>query len=164
MPFIAVLEFQKSGIAHLHVLFGVYIPQEWLSEAWRSIGGGRIVDIRYVDVHRVAGYLAAYLSGEKVEHTLFLLPRRGRIFTTSRSIILWGKKQETTWKLCRKSLWHLRNRARTVSKERFEPTEDLKPFDLEALTYFEGPPLQDALEDIEIIEFIKSMIFVGRAV
>lgn len=164
LPFIAVLEFQKSGIAHLHVLFGVYIPQEWLSEAWRSIGGGRIVDIRYVDVHRVAGYLAAYLSGEKVEHTLFLLPRRGRIFTTSRSIILWGKKQETTWKLCRKSLWHLRNRARTVSKERFEPTEDLKPFDLEALTYFEGPPLQDALEDIEIIEFIKSMIFVGRAV
>jgi hypothetical protein len=27
LPFIAVLEFHKSGIAHLRVLFGVYIPR-----------------------------------------------------------------------------------------------------------------------------------------
>ena len=164
LPFIAVLEFHKSGVAHLHVLFGVYIPQAWLSEAWQSIGGGRIVDIRHVDVQRVAGYLAAYLSGEKVEHTLSLLPPRGRIFTTSRSIILWGKKQETGWMLCRKNLWRLRNRATSVSKERYEPTEDLKPVDLELLTYFEGPPIQEALEGKNIIEFIKSMIVAGRAV
>lgn len=64
--FIVVLEFQKSGLAHLHVLLGVYIPQAWLSEAWQSIGGGRIVDIRFVDVHRVAGYLACYLKGVSV--------------------------------------------------------------------------------------------------
>lgn len=163
LPFIAVLEFQKSGLAHLHVLFGVYIPQAWLSEAWQSIGGGRIVDIRHVDVQRVAGYLAAYLSGAKVEHTLSLLPKRGRIFTTSRSITLWGKKQETGWMLCRKSLWRLRNRATTVSKERYEPTEGFKPVDLELLTYFEGPPIQEALEGKNIIEFIKSMITAGRA-
>jgi hypothetical protein len=164
LPFIAVLEFHQSGIAHLHVLFGVYIPQAWLSEAWQSIGGGHIVDIRYVDVHRVAGYLAAYLSGAKVEHTLSLLPPRGRIFTTSRSITLWGKKQKTGWLLCRKSLWRLRKAATNVSKERYEPTEDLKPFELELLTYFEGPPLQDALEDRDIINFIKSMIAAGRTV
>jgi hypothetical protein len=162
LPFIAVLEFHKSGIAHLHVLFGVYIPQAWLSEAWQSIGGGRIVDIRHVDVQRVAGYLAAYLSGEKVEHTLSLLPPRSRIFTTSRSIILWGKKQETGWMLCRKSLWRLRNRATTVSKERYESTEGFKPVDLELLTYFEGPPIQEALEGKNIIEFIKSLICAGR--
>jgi len=163
LPFVAVLEFQGSGIAHLHVLFGVYIPQAWLSEAWQSIGGGRIVDIRHVDVQRVAGYLAAYLSGEKIEHTLQLLPSRGRIFTTSRSITLWGKKQETGWMLCRMSLWRLRNRATTVSQERFEPTETLKPFDPELLIYFEGPPIREALEGKNIIEFIKSMILVGRA-
>jgi hypothetical protein len=164
LPFVAVLEFQRSGIAHLHVLFGVYIPQAWLSEAWQSIGGGRVVDIRYVDVQRVAGYLAAYLSGEKVEHTLSLLPLRSRIFTTSRSITLWGKKPKLGWLLSRKSLWRLRDHATTVSKERFEPTETLKRFDLELLTYFEGPPIQEALEGKNIIEFIKRMIIVGGAV
>jgi hypothetical protein len=164
LPFIAALEFHRSGVAHLHVLFGVYIPQAWLSDAWQSIGGGRIVDIRHVDVHRVAGYLAAYLSGEKVEHTLSLLPARARIFTTSRSIVLWGNKQETGWKLCRKSLWRLRNRATTVFKERFEPNETLRPYDLELLTYFEGPPIQEALEGRDVIEFIKNLISAGREI
>jgi hypothetical protein len=164
LPFIGVLEFQESGVAHLHVLFGVYIPQAWLSKAWQSIGGGRIVDIRQADVHRVGGYLATYLSGEKVEHTLSLLPKRSRIFTTSRSIILWGKKQPTGWMLCRKSLWRLRNLATTVYKERYEPTEGFKPVDLELLTYFEGPPIQEALEGKSIIEFIRSLISVGRAI
>jgi hypothetical protein len=164
LPFIAVLEFQESRVAHMHVLFGVYIPQAWLSEAWQSIGGGRIVDIRHVDVHRVAGYLAAYLSGAKVEHTLSLLPKRGRIFTTSRSIILWEKKQPTGWMLCRKSLWRLRDRATTVYKERYESTEGFKPVDLELLTYFEGPPIQEALEGKSITEFIKCLISAGRAV
>jgi len=164
LPFIAVLEFQSSGIAHLHVLFGVYIPQAWLSEAWQSIGGGRIVDIRQVDVERVAGYLAAYLSGQKVEHTLSLLPLRSRIFTTSRSITLWGKKQSTGWLLCRKRLGRLRALANAASKERYEPTEALKPVDLELLTYFEGPPIQEALEGKDVIEFIKSMILAGRGV
>ena len=164
LPFIAVLEFQRSGIAHLHVLFGVYIPQAWLSEAWQSIGGGRIVDIRHVDVHRVAGYLAAYLSGAKVEQTLSLLPPRGRIFTTSRSIVLWGKKQKTGWMLARKSLWRLRNRTTTVFRERFEPTENLKPFELELLTYFEGPPIQEAVEGQNIFEFIKSLISAGESI
>ena len=37
IQFIAVLEFQKSGLAHLHVLVGLYIPQDWLSQAWQSI-------------------------------------------------------------------------------------------------------------------------------
>jgi hypothetical protein len=164
LHFVAVLEFQKSGMAHLHVLFGVYIPQAWLSEAWHSIGGGRIVDIRHVDVQHVAGYLAKYLTGEKVEHTLSILPPRGRIFTTSRSITLWGKKQETGWMLCRKSLWRLRDRAVTVSRERYEPTESLRPYDLELLTYFEGPPIQEALEGKNIIDFIKSMISAGQAI
>jgi hypothetical protein len=63
-----------------------------VSRAWESVGGGRVVDIRYVDVHRVSAYLAVYLAGEKVMRTLELLPKRARIFTTSRSIVLWGGK------------------------------------------------------------------------
>jgi hypothetical protein len=85
LPFVGVLEFQKNGNAHLHVLVGRYIARKWLSLAWQSIGGGRYVDIRWVDVHRVAAYLSPYLTGDKVLHTLELLPKRARIFTTSRS-------------------------------------------------------------------------------
>jgi hypothetical protein len=59
VQFIGVLEFQKSGVAHLHLLVGLYIPQDWLSTAWESIGGGKIVDIRSVDIHRVTMYLTA---------------------------------------------------------------------------------------------------------
>jgi hypothetical protein len=44
LEFIGVLEFHKSGIAHLHILLGIYIPQDWLSDAWQSIGGGRVVE------------------------------------------------------------------------------------------------------------------------
>jgi hypothetical protein len=163
LPFVAVLEFQKSGIAHLHVLFGVYIPQAWLSEAWQSIGGGRIVDIRHVEVHRVAGYVAAYLSGKKIVYTLSLLPRRGRIFTTSRSIVLWGKKKKSGWILSKDTLWSLRDRAAKVFIERFEPTENLKPFDLQLLTYFESPPIQEALKGKDVVDFIKALVLAGRA-
>jgi hypothetical protein len=38
IEFIAVVELHKSGIPHLHVLVGAYLPQEWLSDAWQ---GGR---------------------------------------------------------------------------------------------------------------------------
>src|SRR5260370_25704419 len=40
LPFVGVLEFQKNGNAHLHLLVGRYIAQKWLSIAWQSIGGG----------------------------------------------------------------------------------------------------------------------------
>jgi hypothetical protein len=159
-----VLEFHKSGIAHLHILLGVYIPQQWLSVAWQSIGGGQIVDIRFVDIHRVTAYLASYLTGEKVEHTLFFLPNRARIFTTSRSIVLWGKKKEASgWWLRRMSLSELRDAVGTAYKERYEPTEDLKPFGLESLTYFEGPLAQVSIGNRDPIAILKASLPIWRA-
>lgn len=101
-------------------------------------------------VHFVAAYLAGYLAGEKVVHTLSLLPQRARIFSTSRSILLWGKKLAMGWKLCKKRLGRLRSSASNVHTERFEQVEQLKPFDLR-LTYFEGPLLQDALGNRDVI-------------
>ena len=137
IPFIAVLEFQKSGVAHLHLLVGVYIPQKWLSTAWESVGGGKIVDIRQVNIQRVVGYLTCYLTNSKVAHTLSLLPRRGRIFTCSRSISFWGPKRETEWWLCKRSIDSFHQSASIVENERWESLEDLKPFGLEVLIYFE---------------------------
>jgi hypothetical protein len=40
-----------------------YLDYEaWISQAWQSVGGCRIVDIRLVDIHRVGAYLSKYLT------------------------------------------------------------------------------------------------------
>jgi hypothetical protein len=139
LPFVGVLEFQKNGNAHLHLLVGQYIPQAWLSRAWASIGGGKVADIRYVDVHRVSAYLSVYLAGDKVQKTLELLPKRARIFTTARSIVLWGKKVKSGWRMMRRDVSELLGVIPNPSEMRFTAVEDLKAFRLELLSYFEAP-------------------------
>ncbi len=90
VDYVGVLEFHKDGVAHLHLLLNQFIKQDWLSDAWSGV----VVDIRLVDIHRVTTYLSVYLAGDKVKHTLELLPKRARIFTTSRSIVLWAKRNQ----------------------------------------------------------------------
>jgi len=158
IPFIGVLEFQKNGAAHLHILLADYIPQKWLSIAWQKVGGGRYVDIRFVDVHRVSAYLSSYLAGDKVTHTLELLPKRARIFTTSRSIVLWGKKEKSGWWLRRVDIGALYDAAQNPTNVRFEAVEDLKPFELELLSYFESPPCAAAIGNRDVITVLKEAI------
>jgi hypothetical protein len=155
IPYVGVLEFHKSGIAHLHLLVGQYIAQKWLSEAWYGIGGGRIVDIRYVDVHRVSAYLSVYLAGDKVQKTLELLPKRARIFTTARSIVLWGRKKKSGWCLRRMSLSELVNHAENPTNLRFTAVDDLKAFGLEIFSYFESPPFAVATDGQEAFDVIR---------
>src|SRR6266404_4998604 len=64
IKYISVLEFHKSGLPHLHILLDRYIPQAWISESWSALGGGSIVHIKQVDVHRISHYLAKYLTKE----------------------------------------------------------------------------------------------------
>src|SRR5262249_38506980 len=163
IPFVGVLEFQQNGMAHLHILLAEYIPQKWLSIAWQKVGGGRYVDIRYVDVHRVSAYLSSYLTGDKVTHTLELLPKRARIFTTSRSIVLWDKKEKLGWYLRRVDIGELYDAAQNPSNVRFMAVEDLKPFNLEMLSYFESPPFQEALGNRDPISVLKAAIPVWKA-
>jgi hypothetical protein len=163
LAFVGVLEFQKNGNAHLHILVGQYIPQKWLSIAWQSIGGGRRVDIRFVDVHRVSAYLTVYLAGDKVSKTLELLPKRARIFTTSRSIVLYGKKEKSGWWMRRIDLGSLYDAAANPSNVRFVAVEDLKPFGLELLSYFESPPLQEALGNRDVITVLKAALPIWKA-
>jgi hypothetical protein len=118
--FISVLEFQESGMAHLHVLFGVFIPQEWLSEAWQSVGGGEIVDIRYVEIRKVAAYLTTYLTSAKITNTLGLLPRRARIFSTSRGIRLSKPSGNSGWWLKRKHITYLHFHSPNATEQRYE--------------------------------------------
>jgi len=163
IDFVGVLEFQKNGNAHLHVLIGRYIAYKWLSLAWQSIGGGKIVDIRPVDIHRVSAYLSVYLTGDKVKRTLELLPMRARIFTTSRSIRLWPKKEKRGWWLRRTNLETFFDAAANPTNVSWEPVEDLKPFALELLSYFESPPLQEAIGNRDIITVLKAAIPIWNA-
>ena len=87
--YIAVLEFTKAGVPHLHVLVDRYIPQAWISRAWEALGGGRIVYIERVhDMHRMARYLAKYLTKD----VILSAPKEVRRWTTSRGIKLFEKQ------------------------------------------------------------------------
>ena len=102
--YIRVLEFQKNGNPHLHVLIDRYIAIEWVRHAWIAVGGGYFVDIRLVDVHRVSRYLSKYLTKD----LLLSAPLRCRRVTTSRGIKLLAKTPtETTWMLVRVPIWIL---------------------------------------------------------
>jgi len=94
--YIRVLEFQKNGNPHFHILIDQFIEIEWIRKAWVAVGGGFMVDIRLVDVHRVSRYLSKYLTKE----LLLSAPSRTRRVTTSRGIKLLAKTpQKTFWTL-----------------------------------------------------------------
>ena len=94
--YIRVLEYQKNGNAHLHILLNCYLDQKWISETWSLLGGGRIVDIRRIDMHRVSRYLSKYLTKEM----LMCAPKRARRVTTSKGIRLNEKKpSDFEWRL-----------------------------------------------------------------
>jgi len=112
-PYIRVLEYQKNGNAHLHVLLNCYLPQSWVSETWSVLGGGRIVDIKRVDMHRVSRYLSKYLTKEM----LLDAPKRARRVTTSNGIRLLEKKpSDFEWRMIQIPILRLLdvNRARVT--------------------------------------------------
>jgi hypothetical protein len=101
LSFITVTEFQKNGYAHLHVLVDRYLHQRWAASAWERVGGGCIVDIRKVDLNRVAGYLSKYLT----KGLLIGNPnQKYRRYTTSRSICLIAKGPKGNWTLIKRPI------------------------------------------------------------
>ena len=67
--FLKVVEWTKSGLEHLHILFrGPYIPQEWISSTWEEIHGAKITYVEEVKGTRatIANYLTKYIvKGEE---------------------------------------------------------------------------------------------------
>jgi hypothetical protein len=156
--FIAVLEFQKSGLAHLHVLFGVFIPQDWLSKAWQSVGGGRIVDIRYVEIRRVAAYLSTYLTSSKIADTLDQLPRRARIFSTSRGIKLSKLSGKSGWWLKRKHIDYLHHHSTNAIGERYETLDEgNRP----VLVSYQAPISTEDARDLGAFNILRKLVEVG---
>ena len=60
MAFIAVMELQRNGNPHLHMLVDSYLPKGWIHTHMGIIRGGRSTRIEFADVHRAAAYLARY--------------------------------------------------------------------------------------------------------
>ena len=105
--YIAVLEFHQNGKPHLHVLIDRFVEQAWLSSSWEAVGGGRIVDIRFVDLHRISHYLAKYLTVD----LLLSAPKGVRRVTCSRGIVLLEKSaKDRSWRLLRTNITHLYSR------------------------------------------------------
>lgn len=101
VSYIAVLELQKSGYAHLHILVDRYVDQHWISDAWSALGGGRVVDIRMVDLHRIGSYLSKYLTKNVL---LGGLQPRQRRYSTSWDISLSRKAEPGAWTLIKLTL------------------------------------------------------------
>lgn len=112
IDFIAVVEMQKRGVAHLHILVDRFLPHDWVRDAWVAVGGGRIVDVRWVDIHRVSSYLAKYVSKEFAEG----LPKGVRRYSVSRGIRLW-EKGVSAWSLEWSSLAVIRDRALAARRQ-----------------------------------------------
>lgn len=126
IQYIRILEFQTNGNPHLHILIDRYIAREWIQSAWVAVGGGRMVDIRYVDVHRVSRYLSKYLTKE----LLMSAPLRSRRVTTSRGIrLLKQTPTETTWTLVKVPISRLFEvYGRAVSAVWFDQDQMLESF------------------------------------
>jgi hypothetical protein len=121
ITFIRILEYQKNGTAHFHVLLSQYIDHTWLKAKWQAIGGGWHVDIRLVEIQRVVHYVSKYLSKE----LLLSAPKGARRVTTSRDIRLFEKlAKDTTWKLVKETITNLRDRFVAIT-ETFCKTDGL---------------------------------------
>lgn len=105
LPFVWVLEFQNNGYAHLHVLLGEYIEHPWIKAAWQAVGGGRIVDIRTVDILRIPNYLSKYLTKNLILSTKGKLRR----YSCAREIKLFAKNAvNQPWELIKRGIKSLK--------------------------------------------------------
>ena len=96
LSFIWVMELQKNGRAHLHVLIDAYLPQSWVSAKWSKYGGGYIVDVREISSAKAAaGYVSKYLA-KSLDGGL---PDRERRYGKSKNIKLFEKKDTGNWDL-----------------------------------------------------------------
>ena len=60
-------------------------------------GGGRVVDIRSVQVHRISAYLSKYLTKD----LLLSVPAKKKRISTSRDISLFDKREPSGWQFAR---------------------------------------------------------------
>lgn len=121
LVFIAVVELQANGNPHLHLLVGSFLHKQWISAAWQSLGGGWATRIEFADLHRVAAYLAKYVTDDSAAD----LPTRTRRFSSSRGLALFDRsKHSGEWRLVSTTIEYLRELSSGVVSEAFETDAD----------------------------------------
>ena len=153
--YIRVLEYQKNGNAHLHILINCWLDQHWVSEAWSAIGGGRVVDIRIVDMHRISHYLSKYLTKQMIE----CAPPRARRVTTSRDIKLLEKEPTgdfSAWIMTRVPILQLLD---TCVGRVTAVTPDADGYLLAFEAFVDAPPLGDLVP----VSNVRSAMFAAHA-
>jgi hypothetical protein len=130
LVFISVVELQGNGNPHLHMLIGSYVRKEWINHAWQAVGGGSSTRIEYADIHRVAAYLANYLTDE----SLCDLPSGTRRFSASRGLVLFDRsKSGDSWILVRGPIPFWRKLSDGITGEK-HATDGDAPDSLESFT------------------------------
>ena len=82
--------------------------------SWSALGGGRMVHVKHLDVHRIARYLAKDLTKD----LMMSAPEGSRRVTTSRSLHLNEKKiGEITWVLDVRSIFHRYALLRAIAQD-----------------------------------------------
>lgn len=126
VQFIAVMELQQNGNPHLHALIGSYLNKDWVSASWQALGGGSFTRIEFADIHRVAAYVAKYVSDE---HSLLEIPRGIRRFSSSRDLRLFERsKSDTSWDLVRRPIERLYDECPGIELEERSVTGELLLF------------------------------------
>ena len=93
LKYIRLPRAHKDGYYHAHILIDRYIPKRWLNNAMKRIKTGTC-NIKYVDPHRVAAYLSAYL--ETKEHEWFI-PKGMKHYTMSSGLVFDKFVPEDVW-------------------------------------------------------------------
>lgn len=62
LKYIWVIEFQKNGLAHMHILLNQFLPVEVIRKIWTHVGGGHQMKIeRALSIEAVSRYITKYI-------------------------------------------------------------------------------------------------------
>jgi hypothetical protein len=116
LSYIRVLQYQKNGMAHFHLLVDRFIDVDWLREQWQALGGGWNVWITRGKIRNFAAYISGYLTQSLTAPA----PKGARRVTASRNVHLFEKPpKDFEWKLHKTAIERLRFHFLAVLNEIF---------------------------------------------
>ena len=103
-PFIKVLELQRDGVPHFHVLLPRWVmdDQRWfvleVRKAWEACGGGAQTDVQVVEIRDIGGYVTKAMASYLTKESFLEGIRDGaRRVTTSVGLRISERSAVNTW-------------------------------------------------------------------
>ena len=76
---------------------------------------------------------------------------------------MWGKKVKSGWRMLHADVSELVDLISNITNMRFTAVEDLKPFGLEMLSYFESPPCDLTVGFRDVLAVLRAALPVWNA-